>query len=347
VPTRGPDRRLTEPSRLPPRRPRPPDHAVDRRARRARAAGLRRSTGGGGTALATAITLTLGTDLGGSPRIPSSFCGVVGLRPSVGLVATRPSEYPWNSYQVTRPMGRTAGGVALALQAIAGPYPLSPLAQSVEGRDFVAAVRNASPDGLRVAYCPDVAGIGVDPDVERVCRAAVDALAAAGAEVETIDLDLSFARKPFLALRGLWFVNQLHNLVDRIDEFGPNVAGNLRAGLATTTTEIAEGEQARRRMREIFADLFRRRDLLLTPTMAVPPFPVEENFPRTIAGREMETYVDWIAPTFTLNMAALPVASVPCGVDRDGMPVGMQVVGPAEGEEAVLAGCWLVERERI
>lgn len=302
------------------------------------------STGGGAAALATGmIALAQGTDLGGSLRIPASFCGVVGLRPSVGLVPTHPSEYSWDTYQVTGPMGRTAEDVALALQAIAGPDPLSPFAQPVHGRDFVAAVRNASPLGVRVAYCPDIAGIGIDRDVERVCRAAAEALAAAGAEVETIDLDLSFARKPFLALRGLWFVNQLHHLIDRLDEFGPNVANNLRAGLATTTTEIAEGEQARKRMREILADLFRRYDLLLTPTMAVAPFPVEENFPRTIAGREMETYVDWIAPTFVLNMAALPVASVPCGWDGGGLPVGMQVLGPPMGEEQVLAMCAVVE----
>jgi amidase len=296
------------------------------------------STGGGACGLAAGmIALAEGTDLGGSLRIPASFCGVVGIRPSVGLVPTVPSDYLWDTLQVTGPMGRTAEDVALALQAIAGPSDLSPLAQPAAGRDFVAAVRGADPRGLRVAYCPDVAGIGIDADVERVCREAVAALAAAGAEVETIELDLAYARRAFLALRGLWFVSMLHPHLGKLEEFGANVGNNLRAGLATSVEELGAAEAARRRIWEDFRALFGRFDHLLTPTMAVPPFPVVENFPRTVAGREMATYVDWIAPTFVLSMTGLPVASVPCGLDADGLPVGMQVVGRPRGEEGALA----------
>ncbi|HEU0077283.1 MAG TPA: amidase family protein, partial [Longimicrobiaceae bacterium] len=292
------------------------------------------STGGGACGLATGmIALAEGTDLGGSLRIPASFCGVVGIRPSVGLVPTVPSDYLWDTMQVTGPMGRTAEDVALALQAIAGPSDLSPLAQPVAGRDFVAAVRNADPRGLRVAYCPDIAGIGIDADVERVCREAVAALGAAGAEVETIELDLAYARKAFLALRGLWFVSMLYPHLDKLEHFGANVGNNLRAGLKTSVEELGAAEAARRRIWEDFRALFRRFDHLLTPTMAVPPFPVVENFPRTVGGREMETYVDWIAPTFVLSMTGLPVASVPCGLDADGLPGGVQVVGRPRGEE--------------
>ena len=76
---------------------------------------------------------------------------------------------------------------------------------------------------------------------------------------------------------------------------------------------------------------------LLTPSMAVPPFPVEQNYPETVGGQVMKTYVDWIAPTFTLSLSGLPVASVPCGSDDEGLPVGLQVVGPPMGEERVLA----------
>lgn len=296
------------------------------------------STGGGACALATGmIALAEGTDLGGSLRIPASFCGVVGIRPSVGLVPTAPSDYLWDTMQVTGPMGRTAEDVALALQAVAGPSDLSPLAQPVAGRDFVAAVRDADPRGLRVAYCPDVAGIGIDADVERVCREAVRALEGAGAEVEVIELDLAYARKAFLALRGLWFVSMLHPHLDRLERFGANVGNNLRAGLGTSVEELGAAEAARRRIWEEFRGLFRRFDHLLTPTMAVPPFPVVENFPRTVGGREMATYVDWLAPTFVLSMTGLPVASVPCGLDGDGLPVGMQVVGRPRGEEGALA----------
>jgi amidase len=236
--------------------------------------------------------------------------------------------------------------VALALQAVAGPSDLSPLAQPMDGRDFVAAVRNADPRGLRVAYCPDIAGIGIDADVERVCRETVEALADAGAEVEVVELDLAYARPAFLALRGLWFVSMLHPHLDKLERFGTNVGNNLRAGLQTSVEEVGAAEAARRRIWEESRALFRRFDHLLTPTMAVPPFPVVENYPRTVGGREMATYVDWIAPTFVLSMTGLPVASVPCGLDSDGLPVGLQVVGKPRGEEGALALAGVVQKLR-
>lgn len=305
------------------------------------------STGGGAAGLATGmIALAEGTDLGGSLRIPASFCGVVGLRPSVGLVPTVPSDYVWDTLQVTGPMARTAEDVALMLQAVAGPSPRAPLAQPAAGRDFAGAVRNADARGLRIAYCRDIAGIGIDAGVERVCREAAFALESAGAVVEEIELDLAYGRKAFLALRGLWFVSMLHPHLDKLEKFGVNVANNLRAGLATSVEELGAAEQARKRMREQFAALFTRFDHLLTPTMAVPPFPVVENYPRTVGGREMETYVDWLAPTFVLSLSGLPVGSVPAGVDGDGMPCGLQVVGAPFGEERVLALQSVIQRLR-
>lgn len=296
------------------------------------------STGGGAAGLATGMfALAQGTDLGGSLRIPASFCGVVGLRPSVGLVPTWPQDYMWDTLQVTGVMGRTAEDVALGLQAVAGASDRAPLAQPLEGRDFAAAVRGADPRGLRIAYCRDIAGIGIDADVERACRDAAFALGDAGATVEEIDLDLAYGRRAFLALRGLWFVSQLHPHLDKLEQFGVNVANNCRAGLGTSVEELGAAEGARRRIWEQFRALFGRYDHLLTPTMAVPPFPAEENYPRTVGGRVMETYVDWIAPTFVLSLTGLPVACVPAGLDSGGMPVGLQIVAPPRGEERALA----------
>lgn len=296
------------------------------------------STGGGAAALATGmIALAEGTDLGGSLRIPASFCGLVGLRPSPGLVPTYPADYLWDAYQVTGPMARTAEDVALMLQAVCGQSPLSPVYQPTRGRNFVAAVRAGIPEGLKVAYCKDIAGIGIDEGVEKVCRQAAFAMSQAGAVVEEIDLDLAFVRKPFLAFRGYWFMAQLFKHLDKVEQFGVNVANNMKAGLKVTPEDLGAAEAARARLWHIFYDLFQKYDHLLTPCMAVPPFPVEQNYPETIAGRKMETYIDWIAPTFVLSLTGLPVASVPCGLDDNGLPVGLQIVGQPLGEEAVLA----------
>jgi amidase len=305
------------------------------------------STGGGAAALATGmIALAEGTDLGGSLRIPASFCGVAGLRPSIGLVPTSPSGWLWDTLQVSGPMARTAADVALMLQAVAGASPEAPLGGSMAGRDFPAAVASGLPRGLRVAYAADPAAIGIDADIERICRDAAFALGEHGARVEEQPIDLAFARPPFLALRGLWFVSHLHALLHERERFGPNVANNVRAGLETTVEQVAAAEQARNRLWTLCRDLFSRVDCVVTPCMAVPPFPVEQSYPETVAGRKMATYIDWIAPTFVWSMTGLPVAAVPAGLDARGLPAGLQIVGPPFGEERVLAVAAEIERLR-
>jgi amidase len=303
------------------------------------------STGGGAVALATGmIALAEGTDLGGSLRIPASFCGVVGLRPSAGLVPTWPSDWLWDTLQVTGPLGRTAEDVGLILDAVAGASPLVPFAQPTAGRSFAAAAAAGIRRGLRLAYSPDLIGIGVDPDVERGCRAAAFELTQMGATVEEVDIDLSEGRDAFLTLRGLWFVNQMHVRAEHLEQFGPNVAGNIRSGLETTMADLAAAEYTRGRIRERVLDLLSRYDHLVTPAMAIPPFPVEQNYPQTVAGRTMKTYVDWIAPTFVLSLTGLPVGVAPCGLDPERLPVGLQIVGGPFGEEAVLALAGAVQR---
>jgi amidase len=303
------------------------------------------STGGGAAALITGmIALAEGTDLGGSLRIPASFCGVVGLRPSVGLVPTHPTDWVWDTLQVTGPMARTAEDVALMLQAVCGASERSPLQQPTHGRDFVAAVAAGCKPGLRVGYCADPAGIGVDPAIESICRTAAFGLRDAGAAVEEIDLDLSAARPAFLSLRGQWFVTQMAPRMEMAGLFGVNVANNVRAGFDVTMRDLAAAEQERGRLWHRCRELFTRVDHLVTPCMAVSPFPVEQNYPDSIAGKKMQSYVDWIAPTFVLSLTALPVASVPCGLDGSGLPVGLQIVGPPAGEEAVLALAAEVQR---
>ena len=303
------------------------------------------STGGGSAAVAAGmIALAEGTDLGGSLRIPAAFCGIVGLRPSLGLVPIHPTDWLWDTLQVAGPMARTAEDVALMLQVIAGPSDLSPLVQPVTGRDFVAGTRRER--RRRLAYCPDVAGIGIEADVERVCRDAAFALRENGATVDEIELDLSGARAAFIALRGLWFATQMFPRLEMQDRFGPNVAFNVRAGLQVTSRDLAAAENYRGQLWHRFRELFTRYDHLLTPCVAVPPFPVEQNYPTTIGGKAMETYIDWFAPTFVLSLTGLPVASVPAGLDQSGLPVGLQIVGKQFGEEDVLAVAGAVQRLR-
>lgn len=298
------------------------------------------STGGGAAALASGmVALAEGTDLGGSLRVPAAFCGVVGLRPSIGFVPTHPSQHLWDTLQSSGGMARTAEDVALMLEVVGGPSPRTPINQPGYGRGLLEAVRRLAtgPAELRLAYAADIAAIGVDARIEETCRAAAFGLAGEGVSVEELELDLSFAREAFLTLRGYWMVAQHHALLDRLPELGDSLAGNIRAGLAASPERLGAAEQARSRLWERMAELFGRFDALLTPCVAVPPFPVEESYPRAIGGREMGSYIDWIAPTFLLSLSGLPAASVPAGLDDDGLPVGLQIAARPFGEAEVLA----------
>ncbi|MGQ0664162.1 MAG: amidase [Pseudomonadota bacterium] len=302
------------------------------------------STGGGAAALACGmIALAEGTDLGGSLRTPAAFCGVVGLRPSPGLVPRHPTTLPWDTLTVTGPMARRVEDAALMLQAIAGPSPHSPLVVAVEGRDFRAAARAGIEPGLRLAYCRDIAGIGVDPEIEALCRESAFELSAAGAVVEEVEFDLAFASAAFLRLRGQFMVERHFDKLDKLDRLNPNLAGNIRLGLAQSPRDVALGALGRAQLLARFGDFFERHDRLLTPASAVPPFPVEQNYPAEVGGRKMETYIDWIAPTFLVTLAGLPAISVPCGLTTAGLPVGLQIVGQRWGEEGVLALARLIE----
>ncbi|HET7200624.1 MAG TPA: amidase [Burkholderiales bacterium] len=303
------------------------------------------STGGGAAALAARMApLAEGTDFGGSLRTPAAFCGVVGLRTTAGLVAKHPAALPWHDQSVAGPMARSAEDCALLLDAMTGlslKSPLSCAAPWKSARDAVAKARSLR--GLRLAYAPDIAGIGVDREIESICRAAAGDLRDARALVEEVEINLSDGRDAFLALRGEAMVGNHLERLERIGELGDNLAGNIRAGLALTVSEIARAERRRAEIWHRWRALFERYDLVLTPTAPVPPFPVEKNYPDVIEGRKLQNYMDWIGPTFLVSLAALPAASVPAGLTAAKLPVGLQIIGPRFSEPTILSAAKFVE----
>jgi amidase len=303
------------------------------------------STGGGAAALAARMApLAEGTDFGGSLRTPAAFCGVVGLRTTAGLVTKFPAALPWHDQSVAGPMARSAEDCALLLDAMTGfslKSPLSCAAPWKSAREAVAKARSLR--GLRLAYAPDIGGIGVDGEIERVCRAAALELRAARAAVEEIEIGMGDGRDAFMALRGEAMVGNHLDKLERIGELGDNLAGNIRLGLALTPSEIARAERKRAEIWHRWRTLFESYDLILTPVAPVPPFPVEKNFPDVIEGRKLQNYMDWIAPTFLVSLAALPAVSVPAGLSAARLPVGLQIVGPRFSEPTILAAAKFVE----
>jgi amidase len=303
------------------------------------------STGGGAAALAARMApLAEGTDFGGSLRTPAAFCGVVGLRTTPGLVTKHPATLPWHDQSVAGPMARSAEDCALLLDAMAGFSLKSPLSCHAPWRSAREAVAKArSLRGLRLVYAPDIGGNGVDREIERICRAAALDLREARAVVDEREINLSDGRDAFLALRGEAMVGNHLDKLERIGELGDNLAGNIRSGLALTVSDIARAERKRAEIWHRWRAIFESYDLVLTPAVAVPPFPVEKNYPDVIEGRKLQNYMDWIAPTFLVSLAALPAASVPAGLTAAKLPVGLQIVGPRFSEPSILAAVKFVE----
>src|SRR5262245_20984113 len=208
-----------------------------------------------------------------------------------------------------------------------GLSDVSPISVAPTWHDLVAAVRSARDAvGLNIAYAPDIACVGVDEVISAICRAAALQLSDAGACVEEIEFDLSAGCDAYRTLRGEWMVGQYFRHLDDLEKFGPNLAGNITAGVSLTAKEIATAETTRALLWHKWRILFEKFDFLLTPTVPVSPFPVEQNYPETVGGRKMQTYIDWIAPTFLVTLCSLPASSVPCGTTRTSVPVGIQIV---------------------
>ena len=304
------------------------------------------SSGGSAVAVATGmVPLAQGTDFGCSIRIPAAFCGIVGIRPTPGLTPNYPMPLGWDPGQVHGPLARSAEDAALMLDAMVGFSRLSPISVAppwASAQVEVARAHHAK--GLRVAYAPDIAGIGVDAEIDNICRAAAHRLQEAGAIVDEIAFDVSDGRDPYQAWRGAWMVAQQFENLSRLAEFGQNLRGNVERGLKVTTLDLAQAEQTRQIVFHRFRELFERYDLLLTPAAPVKPYPVEQNFPDKINGRKFENYVDWIAPAFLITLVSLPAGSVPAGMTSDGLPVGLQIVAQRFEEPRILSLAKIVQQ---
>jgi amidase len=297
------------------------------------------SSGGAAVALATGMgPLAQGSDLGGSLRIPAAFCGVVGFRTTPGLVPVYPRDVAWDSLSVSGPMARTVADIALMLSAIAGPDDRAPLSYDVDTRQFARAVKAPSIKGWRVAWTPDLNGlIPVDAEVARIAEEATRVFRSLGARVETASPDFSEVNDIVLSTRGLSFVaNYARHLPEWKSQMQKGLVWNIEQGLSLTPQQIARGEICRTELWHRVRTFMLSRDLLVLPTVAVQPFPVEQPYPTEINGKPLEHYTQWFFLTYGITVTGLPAISVPCGFTRGGLPVGLQIVGRRRREAAVL-----------
>jgi amidase len=290
------------------------------------------------------VPLAQGTDFGCSIRVPAAFCGIVGVRTTGGLIPNYGMRLPWDGGQVHGPLARSAEDAALMLDAMVGLDPLWPLSAAPPWRSALEIVEQAQDaKKVRIAYTSDIARLGVDREIDDVCRSAVRALESEGAAVEEIAFDATDGIDAYKTLRGEWMVGQQLERMEMLERFGPNLAGNIRDGLKLSVRDTACAENVREKVWRRFRDLFGRFDFLLTPAAPVPPYPVEKNFPDEINGKKLENYIDWIAPAFLITLVGFPAGSVPAGKSKSGLPVGLQIIGPRFSEPNILRLAKLVQ----
>ncbi len=304
------------------------------------------SSGGAAAALATGLVpLADGSDMGGSLRNPASFCNVVGLRPSLGRVPEWPLSNAWETTSVGGPMARSVPDLALLLSVLAGPDRRAPHALSEPGSTFAPPLAG-SLAGLRVALSVDLGGaFEVDAAVAAVVESAAPVLAAAGAVVTSSYPSLPEAEDTFRTLRAWHFHAKLGPvLAEHPDQVKASLADNIRAGEPLTGADVARAYRQRTTLGQRMVDFFDDHDLLVLPVSQVPPFPADQEFPTSINGREMGSYLDWMRSAYVVTVTGCPAISVPAGFTPDGLPVGIQIVAPHNEERRLLEAAHAFEQ---
>jgi amidase len=303
------------------------------------------SSGGAAVALATGMAwLAHGSDTGGSLRNPASFCGVVGMRPSIGRVGRTPTAKIDRTLGVQGPMARNIEDLAILLDAMSGEQPADPLSLPRLPASFLSAARSGFRP-KRVAYSEDLGITSVDPEVAAITRKAALRFAEAGATVEEeAHPDLREAHECFHVLRAFdYAITKAALLRSKRDQLKPEVIWNIEEGLKLTVEQLERAESQRVAMTRRTIEFFKSYDLLLAPATIVAPFPVENRYVAECAGRKFDNYFEWLAIAYAITVACCPALSLPCGFTASGLPVGLQIVAAPRGEPRLLAGAKLLE----
>ena len=302
------------------------------------------SSGGAAVALATGMAwLAHGTDMGGSLRNPASFCGIVGMRPSIGRVAHSPAAKIDRNLSVHGPMARNVEDLALLLDAMSGEHPADPLSLPLLPASFLSAARSGNKP-KRIAYSPDLGITPVDPEVAAITRKAASRFAEAGVTVEEAHPDLREAHQCFHVLRAFDFaISKAALLRTKRDQLKPEVIWNIEQGLKLTVEQLERAEAQRVAMTARTLEFFKTYDLLLTPATIVAPFPIADRYVAECAGKKFDNYVEWLGIVYAITLVCCPAMSLPCGFTASGLPVGLQVVAPPRGEAPLLAGAKVLE----
>ena len=304
------------------------------------------SSGGSAAAIASGqVWGAQGSDLGGSLRIPASFCGVVGLRPTPGIVPRGPASHPFSPLWVDGPIARNVGDCALLLDAMSGRDRRDPMSRPRPVESFQDSLNKDPPSGLKIAYSNNLGISPVDPAVETIFSAVISRLGEVAYEVEEAHPDLSSVPGAFQILRAAWLAADLAELLeDHETTLKPELVWNIKKGMELSADEIGRAEVEQGRAYRTILEFFETYDLLVTPTTVVPPFEKDCRYPEEVNGQKLETYFEWCAITYSISLTACPAISILAGFTEDGLPVGLQIIAaPFMDADLLSAACRVEE----
>ncbi|TAK88330.1 MAG: amidase [Betaproteobacteria bacterium] len=302
---------------------------------------LSRTSGGssGGAAAAVAcgmLPFADGSDLAASLRNPGNYCNVAGFRPTPGRVPAWPAANAWDTLSVLGPLARTVDDAAFLLSAMAGPDPRAPTSLSEPGSVFSKPLKRDFRK-VRVAWSRDLGGLPMDRRVTEVLNSRKKVFHDLGCVVDEAEPDFSGASEAFETLRALSFLGRFGPLLDEHrDKLKDTVIWNIEQGMKLTPERIARGHALRTELFHRMRGFLERYEFLVCPVSQLPPFPVEVEWPREIAGAKMGNYLDWMKSCYYITITSHPAISVPAGFTDEGLPVGIQIVGRYRADVAVL-----------
>ncbi len=295
------------------------------------------SSGGAAVALACGmLPIADGSDTGGSLRNPANFCNVVGFRTSPGRVPVWPNPVAWFPISVQGPMARTIQDTALMLSVIAGPDPRSPISIAEQGKLFARPLERDF-KGVRIAWSRDLGGLPVDPRISVVLESRRRVFEELGCIVEEAEPDFTDADEIFKVWRAWRFELRYGELLKNHRHLMKDtVIWNTKQGQKLTGPQIGRAEAKRTELYHRVREFMRIYEFLICPVNQVPPFDVRQRWVQEINGVKMNTYIDWMKSCYYITVTGLPAISVPCGFTREGLPVGMQIVGRHNDDFGVL-----------
>ncbi len=295
------------------------------------------SSGGAGAALATGmVPVADGSDMGGSLRNPGNFNNVVGLRVSPGLVPAWPNAKPWLGLSVKGPMARTVDDCAFLLSVMAGPDARDQLAYPSDPARFLQPL-DRDFAGIKVAWCPDLGGLPLDPRVRATLEAQRATFEALGCIVEDAAPDLSGAEDAFQLLRAASLADDPNGLLAApAGAVKPEAIWNITEGAKLSAADFGRAMGLQQQVFEQMRQFMKTYDFVLCAVNQVPPFPIEWDWPHEIDGVAMDNYISWMKTAYWITITRSPAISVPAGFTEDGLPVGIQIAGRFRDDLGVL-----------